>query len=208
MRSIKQSDPAAVRLVNEMIRTYFGPRYGVTNTAEYWQYVHARSTAHLTADRAQHCKQTTGAQQASITFTLGGNRPLAHVPMNDKRKGGMVCATLWADTLFNLIECGADGAWFLAYKGPKKPTPQVRTMVPFGGCGGPKNATIARLIRGARKGQQASLIDHNPLNLRTENVRLVKLDQHKGRAKSDSRGVIRYAVDARKDTSKRRRGQQ
>lgn len=208
MRSTRQSDPAAVRLVDEMILMHFGPRYGVTNTTEYWQHVHDSSTVHLTRDFAQRRKRTTGAQQESIVFTLEDNRPLAHVPMNDKRKGEVVYAILWADTLFNLIECGADGAWFLAYKGPKQSSPQVRTMVPFAGCGGPTNATIARLIRGARRGQQASIIDHNPLNLRTENVRLVKLDQRKGRAKADSRGVMRNAVDARKDTSKRKRGQQ
>lgn len=208
MRSTRQSDPAAVRLVDEMIHTYFGPRYGVTNTIEYWQHVQARSTAHLTRDFAQRRKRTTGAQQEGIVFTLEDNRPLAHVPMNDKRKGEVVYAILWADTLFNLMELGADCAWFLAYKGPKQASPQVRTMVPFGGCGGPTNATIARLIRGARKGQQASIIDHNPLNLRTENVRLVKVEQNKGRAKADSRSVIRNAVDARKDTSQRKFGQQ
>lgn len=52
------------------------------------------------------------------------------------------------------------------------------------------------------------MIERNPLHLRTENIRLVKLEQQKGRAKADSRAVIRNAVDARKDTNKRKRGQQ
>lgn len=212
MRSTYRSDPSAINLFDQMISDRFSQSYGVSNAGAYFQYVHKRSTIHLTADLTQRRKRTTGGQHEGTIYTLEGSRVLAHVPMNDIRKAEVVYATLWATTLLNLIECGADTSWFLAYKGPSHPAPQVRTKVPFRGLGGPTNATIARLIVGARKGQQASMIDRNPLNLRTENIRLIgdlrALEGRKGRAKADSRAVIRNAVDARNDTSKRKRDQQ
>ena len=135
MRSTYQSDPDAINLFDQIIRDRFAHSYGVTNAGAYLQYVHKRSTKHLTADLTQRRKRTTGGQHEGIIYTLEDGRVLAHVPMNDKRNAEVVYATIWATTLLNLTECGADTAWFHAYKGPCRSSPQVRTMVPFRGCG-------------------------------------------------------------------------
>lgn len=213
MRYTYTSDFTAARLVDEMIADRYGRVYGVSNLSDYWEEVHRRATAHLDSGQADRIRRTAGAQHLDIRFTMEGGRVLALVPLNDVRgndgMGETVHVALWADTLFNLIECGADAAWFLAYKGRTRNAAQVRCKVPFGGAGaGPTNATIARLIAGARKAQQARTLDGNPLNLRTENIVLTgnpgTAEGRMGTAKTNTRDVSRHASYVRASFARRR----
>lgn len=215
MRYTNQSDFTAARLVDEMIQERFGRTYAVTSLPDYWDLVHSRSTAHLDPGQSDRIRKTTGAQHRNTRFVMEGDRILALVPLMDVRgndgRGRVVYAKLWATTLFNLIECGADTKWFIAYKSKTQKAPQVRCKVPFGGAGeGPTNATIARLIVGARKFQQARTLDGDPLNLRTENIVLTGnpgiKEERVGKAKADTRAVHRHAIDVRASFARRRDG--
>ena len=66
---------------------------------------------------------------------------------------------------------------------------------------GGRHETIARLIGGAGKGQQARMRDGNPFNLRLPNIRidgdLTTAEGRIGTANSDARSRMREAAKAR-----------
>ncbi len=119
-----------------------------------------------------------------------------------------VWAELYFSTWLNVIECGADQAWFYAHKGETQAKGQVRTKLPL--CDGDKvtNTTIARVIGNAKVGQQARLLDRSPFNLRSGNVVVIgnpaTAEGKAGNAKTPTRAHARdklalQASLARKD---------
>jgi hypothetical protein len=110
-------------------------------------------------------------------------------------------------TWLNLIEMGADGAWFYAHKRGDQRAGQVRTNAPVRSDMTNKNVTVARLIVNAKAGQQARMVDRNPLNLRAGNVFLLGKPENSegriGRAKTDSAALLREQTALRQSLAGR-----
>lgn len=157
----------SLALADEMISARFGTCYGTRTWTEYQAFALERATRHLAEHLAEKIGRTTGTQRRRARFKMDGEVLIIALPMNDPRTG----ATVWAETEFgsylDATEDGADGAWVYAYKARDRVTGQVRTAVP---CGAGKKAAIARVLLGAKAGQQVRRHDDNPLNLRRANL--------------------------------------
>lgn len=157
----------ALALADEMIAARFGTCYGTHTWSEYQAFALERATGHLAGHLAGKIGRTTGTQRRKARLKVEGDTLIITLPMNDPRTG----ATVWAETEFgsylDAVEDGADGAWVYVYKGRDRVTGQVRTAVP---CGAGKKAAIARVLLGAKAGQQVRRQDDNPLNLRRQNL--------------------------------------
>lgn len=126
---------------------------------------------------------------------LDGPHVIIAVPMNNPRTDATIWAELYLSTWLNVIECGADAAWFFAFKTKDRGHGQVRMSVPRSSRDKTTNATIARIIANAKVGQQARILDRNPLNLRSENVYLIgdprTPDGMASHAKTETRAHVR-----------------
>jgi hypothetical protein len=193
----------AVACADEMISARFGRSYGIHTFARYLDEVDRRATAHLDDRLARRIRDTAGAQRRKARLRIeNAGTVIVAVPMNDPRTG----ATIWAEvdlaTWLNLIEMGADGAWFFANKGQDRGPGQVRTTAPLASDLSNKNVTVARLIVNAKPGQQARVLDRNPLNLRAGNVFLVgnpaTCEGRIGGARTDTRRLLQGQVETRR----------
>lgn len=161
----------AQALADQMVQERFGKIHGTNDLASYFDFVDARQTAHLNPQLAQRVIATAGAQRRRIRLFLENGAVLAKIPMDDPRKSG---ATIWAVTelgdFFDLIENGADGAWFINYASKFDLKGYVKTAPPLSGRGTATTVTVGRLIAGANKGRSVRFRDRNPLNLRRGNL--------------------------------------
>ncbi len=185
----------ALSIADEMISARFGKTYGIYSFDAYLGFVDRRATAHLDDHMAQRVRETAGLQRRKARLRIENSATvIIAVPMNDAHTG----ATVWAEIEFgiwlNLIEMGADGAWFYAHKGKDRRSGQVRTNAPVGSATTNKNVTVARLMVNAKAGQQARTLDRNPLNLRAANLYLIgnleTCEGRVGRAKTDSAALL------------------
>ena len=164
----------AIAIADDMIARRFGKKRGIHTFAAYLDYIDRRATAHLNEGTARRVIGTAGVQRRKARLNLeNGTTVILGVPMNDAHRGSQVWAEIELSTWLNLIEMGADGAWFYAHKGQDRRIGQVRTNAPVGSATSNKNVTVARLIVNSKARQQARMLDRNPLNLRTTNVYLL-----------------------------------
>lgn len=184
-------------LADKMIRERFGRAYGVSTFGAYLDLIDARQTQHLAEGLADRVIGTAGQQRRKIELTIeDAATVIVNVPMNDPRRPG---AVIWAQTelgiWLDLVEMGADGAWYFTTKGEGRRDGQVVTKLPMWRTAATARAAIARLIANAKPGQQARTRDHNALNLRRANVFLVgnpkTCEGRVGGAKNDSVALIR-----------------
>lgn len=188
----------ALALANEMIAARFGTCHGTRTWAEYQAFALQRATGHLAEHLAGKIGRTTGSQRRRARITLEDGTLIIALPMNDPRTG----ATLWAETeltsYLDLIEGGADGAWFYNYQGRHRARGQVRTTVP---CHKHRKVTVARLIVDAKDGQQARRRDADPLNLRRANRYRIgqpgTTEGRAGNAKRDAQAEMREGAAIR-----------
>lgn len=159
--------------VDRMIAERFARDYDITTWVDYLDHLDRRTTAHLPDGMADRIHRTAGEQRRKAKLRAEGDSIIIAIPMNAPRAGKTIWAELFLTTWLNVIECGADGAWFFAYKSKESAHGQVRVNVPLS-CGvKTTNATIARIIVNAKVGQRARVLDRNPLNLRTGNLYVV-----------------------------------
>ena len=113
---------------NQTISERFRDPYGTSTWAEYCDFAHTRATAHLAPHLAQRIdRHKTGEQRRNIKLTIDKDGVLvAAVPMNDPRAKSTVHAKVEFGVLLDLIECGADGSWYLNYKSETQRGGQVR----------------------------------------------------------------------------------
>lgn len=194
MTKPNQSDVARI-LADAMIAARFGSLTGLTTVSDYLDHLDDRTTAHLPDALAARVKARTGKQRREARLEMDGSEPIILIPLNDPRKKQTVWAVLYFSTWLHVMECGADGAWFYAYKSPDRDHPQVRTTLPLQGEDRVSNTTISRVIANAKAGQTVRAKDGNPLNLRSENVwlddRPATVAGKAGRAKTDTRSKAR-----------------
>lgn len=193
----------AMAAADQMISDGFHHTYGASTFAEYLDHIDSCSTAHLAPHLADGVKGTAGQQRRKsvIRFDHDGSLVIG-LPMKDPRTGETRYATtdflIWID----LMEIGANGAWYYNYKGSNQSAGQVRCSVPLKGGGiGPDRAAVVRIIANAKSGQQARLLDHDPFNLRQANINLLNhIESAEGckcRAKTDTRMAILQVADTR-----------
>lgn len=185
----------AKAMADDMIAARFGRDYGARTLAAYLDLIDRRSTVHLDDHMARRVRETAGAQRRRARLWIEDTATVViALPMHDVHTG----ATVWAEIDFrswlNVIEMGADGAWFYAHKGKERRAGQVRTTAPLGSDATNKNVTLARLILIAKPGQQARTLDRDPLNLRVTNLFLLgnlnTCEGRVGRAKTDSVALL------------------
>lgn len=156
---------------DQMVADRFGHSHGTQTFAAYLDYVDARQTQHLSPAAAARVIAKTGDQRQRVKLTLEGCTIIARVPLKDIRRPG---AYAWAEIglaeWFDLIENGADGAWFLNYSGKHDKRGYVRTSPPVVSQGAATLVTVGRLVAGAGKGRVVRFKDRNPLNLRRDNL--------------------------------------
>jgi hypothetical protein len=189
-------------IANDMISARFGQKYGVHTFAAYCDLIDQRSTAHLNPRLAQRVCNSAGTQRRESRLIIEDAATLIiAVPMNDARKGEEEWAKLEFGIWIDLIEMGADGAWFYAHKGKEQLAGQVRTHAPISSATSNSNVTIARLIVNAKRGQQARTLDRNPLNLRRANLYLVgnpnTVEGPAGRATTDTAAHLQRQAELR-----------
>ncbi|TKW66951.1 MAG: hypothetical protein DI616_07695 [Paracoccus denitrificans] len=156
---------------DQMIADRFGHSRGTLTFAAYLDYVDARQTRHLSPAAAALVIAKTGDQRQRIKLTLEGGVIIAHVPLKDTRRhGAYVWAQIGLAEWLDLIENGADGAWFLNYAGKHDKRGYVRTSPPLASQGAATLVTVGRLVAGAGKGRVVRFKDRNPLNLRRGNL--------------------------------------
>lgn len=99
---------------------------------------------------------------------------ILRVLMGDcRRPGEVVWAEIELAAWLDLIENGADGAWFRNYAGEGRKG-YVRTHPPMrGATSAPTQVPVGRLVAGAGKGRIIRFRDRNPLNLRRGNLFIV-----------------------------------
>jgi hypothetical protein len=197
------SKALALAAADQIVSERFSYAHGVTTFAKYLDFLDYRTTAHLAGHLASRVKSSSGKQRRLAIVHLAKDDGLViSIPLNDPRTNEpchvIVDFPIWLD----LMESGADGAWFLNHKSLSQKAGQVRCGVPFKGSGkGPNLATVARIICNAKHGQQARLHDRNPLNLRRTNIFVLgqtnSPEGGKGRAKTDTRLELHPAVKAR-----------
>lgn len=197
----------ALTLANQMIAERFQRDYGITTWAEYLDHLDRRTTAHLPDHMAERVIRTAGQQRRDAKLTIEDGLVIIAVPMNNPRTGETVWAELFLSTWLNVIECGADGSWLYNLKGAAQEKGQVRTHVPMSGGEKMTLTTIARVIGNAKKGQQARMVDRNPMNLRSANVAVVghpkTCDDVATKAKTDTRAKAREKLALRASLAKR-----
>ncbi|RGP37731.1 hypothetical protein [Pseudotabrizicola alkalilacus] len=186
----------ALAIADDMVAQRFGHGRSIHTFAAYLDYIDARATAHLNPASARRVIGSAGAQRRKARLTLeNGTSVILALPMNDAHTGKTVWAEIELGTWLNLIEMGADGAWFYLHKGKDRRTGQVRTNAPMRSTTTNKNTTVARLIVNAKAGQQARTLDGNPMNLRSGNVYLNgntdTCEGRVGRAKTDSAALLK-----------------
>lgn len=172
MQHIKTSD-LAYHIAESMIADRFARDYGITTVAAYLDLLDRRTTAHLTDDMADRVIRTAGNQRRMARLKIEDGEVVISIPMKNPRTDATIWADLYLSTWLNVMECGADGAWFFAHKSAGRSDGQVRTKVPLLRDDKVTNTTITRVIANAKVGQQARILDRNPLNLRSENIYLV-----------------------------------
>lgn len=186
---------------DQIIAERFGKAYGITTHSEYLDHLDRITTAHLEHIAVARVIRTAGGQRRKSRIVIENGQLLIYLPMNDARSDASVWAVLEYSIWLDLMECGANGAWFYAYKGTNRKAGQVRTKVPFSDSKGTTNATIARMIVNAKTGQQARTQDGNPLNLRRGNLYIVGNpnvpEGRVGHAKTDTRAQIKAAAEVR-----------
>lgn len=194
MQNFTSTDFAAA-MADDMIAARFHVSHGVKTFSAYLDLVDQRATAHLNESMARRVCETAGAQRRRARLQIENAATLIiAVPMKDPRTG----ATVWAELEFwawlNVIEMGADGAWFYTHKSKDQRAGQVRTNVPLKSAVKTPHVTVARLLVNAKAKQQARVLDNNPLNLRASNVYLRgnpnTCEGRAGRAKTDSRAQV------------------
>lgn len=161
-------------LADQMIRENFGNVHGVETFDEYLDLVDARQTQHLADGRAAHVQRTAGEQRRKARLIVeNAGTVILRVPMKDcRRPGALVWAEIELAAWLDLIENGADGAWFWNYSGQGKG--YVMTCPPMQRAPGvPTQVTLGRLVAGAGKGRIVRFRDRNPLNLRRSNLFIV-----------------------------------
>lgn len=161
-------------LADQTVRERFGDLYGVESFGDYLDLLDQRQTQHLAGGAAARVLRTAGEQRQRIRLTVeNAGTVILRVPMGDPKRPG---ATVWAEielaAWLDLIENGADGAWFWNLSG--KGNGYVRTCPPMqGATNAPTLVTVGRLVAGAGKGRIVRFRDRNPLNLRRDNIFIV-----------------------------------
>jgi hypothetical protein len=193
----------AIAAANQMIADRFQYAHGTSTVSEYLDHLDRRSTAHLSPPLAGRVTSKAGQQRrkALIQYDDVGMLVIG-IPMNEPRTNETRHATLNFHIWLDLMECGVDGSWCYNHKSPEQRAGQVRCSVPFKGGGkSPTIATVARIIANAKCGQRAQLLDHDPFNLRRENIYVLNQvagpDGCKGGATTNTREAMITAVDAR-----------
>lgn len=207
MQHFSTSNLAAV-IADDMVAQRFGNGRGIHTFVAYLDYIDARATAHLNLASARRVIASAGAQRRKARLILeNGTAVVLALPMNNARTGETVWAEIDFSTWLNLIEMGADGAWFYAHKNHDQRAGQVRTTAPIASTTSNQNVTVARLIVNAKAGQQARMVDRNPLNLRAGNVFLLgnpdSSEGRIGRAKTDSAALLREQTALRQSLAGR-----
>lgn len=207
MQHFSTTDLASA-IADNMVAQRFGTDRGIYTFADYLDFIDLRATAHLNPASARRVIAAAGAQRRKARLILeNGTTAILALPMNDAHTGKMVWAEIDLATWLNLIEMGADGAWFYTHKRPDQRAGQVRTNAPLRTKVTNKNVTVARLIVNAKAGQQARTVDRNPLNLRAGNVFLSgnpeTAEGRVGRAKTDSAAFLRGQTALRKTVAGR-----
>lgn len=160
----------ALAMADQMIADRFARDYHTTTFADYLDHLDRRTKAHLPDHMAERVIRTAGQQRRNARLSIEDGAVLIAIPLHDARINATVWAELYLSTWLNVIECGADQAWFYAHKGEAQAKGQVRTHVPLSHGERVTLTTIARVIGNAKPGQQARLLDRNPMNLRSGNV--------------------------------------
>lgn len=193
---------------DSMIAERFARSYGITTLDEYLDLIDSRTTAHLNNWAADRVLRTAGQQRRSARLSIEDGIAFIAIPMNNPRTGTITWAKLYFSTWLNVIECGADNAWHYALKARDQNKGQVRTAIPMSRGDRVTNTTIARIIANAKVGQQARVLDGDPMNLRSENVYLLgnpsTAEGKAGRAKTHTRLHSRDKLALRTSLSKRR----
>ena len=193
MTNHSRLNPFARALADHMVKERFGATYGTYDLTGYFDFVDARQAAHLAVETVS----SASAQRRSIQITLDNAGDLiARIPLKDPRRHG---ATVWSETelgtLLDLIENGADGAWYLNYASPQDQKGYVKTAPPLGKQGTATVVTVGRLVAGAGKGRMVRFRDHNSQNLRRSNLFLVgtspTYDDPAKRSKHDALSLVR-----------------
>jgi hypothetical protein len=185
----------ALALADDMIATRFTVVYGTTNLSQYLDLIDARSTAHLCAGLSDRVRRTAGMQRRKARLSIaGGGTVIIAIPMNDARTNKTIWATMDFHTWINMIEIGADGALSFDRKSTERNDGQVRVNMPMRSMTTGTKATAARIIANAKPGQQARMLDRNPLNLRNDNIYVVGnpagIEGWAGTAKTDTRSQV------------------
>jgi hypothetical protein len=192
----------ALSIANDMISARFGQKYGVHAFDNYCDLIDHRSTAHLNARLAQRVCNSAGTQRRRSRLIIQDTATLIiAIPAHDTHKGREVWPELEFGVWIDLMEMGADCAWFYTHKGKDQLAGQVRTHAPIGSATSNTLVTIARLIVNAKRGQQARTLDRNPLNLRRSNLYLLgnpnTVDGAVGRATTDTVAHLRAQAELR-----------
>ena len=186
---------------DQIIAERFGKAYGIKTHCAYLDGLDRITTAHLEPVAVARVIRTAGEQRRKSRIVIEAGQLLIKVPLHDPRSHDPLWATLDSPIWCDLMEGGANAAWFYNYKGADRKAGQVRMNVPLAGGKGTSNATIARIIVNAKPGQQARTRDGNPLNLRRSNLYIVGQpnapESRVGRAKTDTRAQIKAAAEVR-----------
>lgn len=192
----------ALALADDMIAKRFAKPYGTTTLSQYLDFVDARSTAHLCAGHSDQVRRSTGVQRRNARLSIGeGGTVIIAIPMNDAGTDKTIWAKMDSGTWLNVIESGADGALFFNRKSAERSDGQVRVAVPMCRTVATKLATVARIIANAKPGQQARMLDRNPLNLCHGNIYPVGnpggIEGKAGTAKTDTRSQVGAQAELR-----------
>lgn len=192
----------ALALADDMIAKRFAKIYGTKTLSQYFDLIDARSTAHLCAGHSKQVQRSTGAQRrnARLSIVEGGIVVIA-IPMKDAGTDKTIWAKMDLCTWLNVIESDAYGALFFNRKSAERNDGQVRVAVPMCRPVETKLATVARIIANAKPGQQARILDRNPLNLCHGNIYLVGnpggIEGKAGTAKTDTRSQVGAQAELR-----------
>lgn len=192
-----QTDNTSLALTraDHMIAARFATVNGTTTLSQYFDLIDARSTAHLCAGHSDQAGRSTGAQRRNARLSIGeGGMLVIAIPMHDARMDKTIWAKVDFQTWINLIEIGADGALIFDRKSVERNDGQVRVHMPMRSKTTGTKATVARIIANAKPGQQARMLDRNPLNLCNDNIYVVGnpggIEGKAGTAKTDTRSQV------------------
>lgn len=177
-----------ITLADRFIAQRFAQIYGITTHEGYLDHLDKTSTVHLSGKQAKRLHRTSGQQRRNARLRFIEGQLIIIITANNPQTGKPVHIEVEYDQWVGLMKLGATYAWNYNIKGKHRGIGQVVTQVAFQGG---RHETVARLIKDARKGQQARMRDGNPFNLRLSNIDvtgdLTTAEGRVGTAKSDAR---------------------